>query len=213
MIRKALEAGKPVITATQMMESIINNPRPTRAEASDVANAVLDGTDCVMLSGETANGAFPTIAVQTMAKICSEAELCYDFEASFWSRIRYRGQLDEKEALAASAVQMSFEIKASIIVCFTLSSEIARLISKYRPRVNIVAISTEDKTIKGLSLTSGVTCLRVPSFQGVDTLVDYAIKSAKERGMCKAGERAIVLLGGGEENPDESNILKIKTIQ
>lgn len=174
-----------------------------------------------MLSGETANGAFPVIAVETMAKICSEAELCYDHEATFWSRIKNRGQLSESEALSASAVQMSFEMNVAVIVCFTYTGEIARLISKYRPKVPIVAIryehhydehSTEDKTIKGLSMSAGVTCLRVPSFQGVDTLVEYAIKSAKERGMCKAGDKAIVLLGTSDENPDESNVLKIKTV-
>ena len=150
MIKKALEAGKPVITATQMMESIIQNPRPTRyiyiyhtknrAEASDVANAVLDGTDCVMLSGETANGSFPVIAVETMSRICSEAELCYDNEATFWNRVKERGVLDESEAMAASAVQISFEIKAAVIICFTMNGNLARLISKYRPIVNIVAI-------------------------------------------------------------------------
>lgn len=174
-----------------------------------------------MLSGETANGSFPVIAVETMAKICSEAELCYDNEATFWARIKGRGQLSEAEALSASAVQMSFELRAAIIVCFTLTGEIARLISKYRPKVPIVAIryfnkqnyySTEDKTIKSLTISSGVTCLRVPSFQGIDTLVEYAIKSAKERGLCKAGDRVIILLGGTEENPDESNILKIKAV-
>ncbi|CAD8062653.1 unnamed protein product [Paramecium primaurelia] len=212
MIKRALDVGKPVITATQMMESIITNPRPTRAEASDVANAVLDGTDCVMLSGETANGAFPVIAVETMGRICCEAEKCVDHEKTYWNRIHDRGQLGDKEALAASAVQMSFETKAHVIICFTLTGEIARLVAKYRPRAPIIAISTEDKTIKGLSMTSGVTCLRVPSFQGVDTLVDYAIKSAKTRGIIKTGDKGIVLLGGSEDNPDESNILKVKKI-
>lgn len=108
---------------------------------------------------------------------------------------------------------MSFEIKASVIICFTVTGEIARLISKYRPIVPIVAISTEDKTIKALSLSSGVICLRVPSFQGMDTLVEYAIKSARDRGLCKIGEKVIVLLGGQEENMDESsNILKITKV-
>jgi pyruvate kinase len=93
-----------------------------------------------MLSGETANGSFPVIAVETMAKICSEAELCYDNEATFWARIKDRGELSDSEALAASAVQMSFELRASIIVCFTLTGDIARLISKYRPKVTIVAV-------------------------------------------------------------------------
>ena len=135
-----------------------------RAEASDVANAVLDGSDCVMLSGETANGSFPVVAVETMAKICVEAELCYNNESTYWNRIQNCRIGSEAEALAASAVQMSFQIKADIIICFTINGEIARFISKYRPKVPIVAISIEDKTIKSLSLSAGVTCLRVPSF-------------------------------------------------
>ena len=117
-----------------------------------------------MLSGETANGTFPVIAVETMARICSEAELCYDNESTYWNRIKNRVISSDSEALSASAVQMSFEIKASVIICFTVTGEIARLLSKYRPIVPIVAISTEDKTIKALSISAGVTCLRVPSF-------------------------------------------------
>jgi pyruvate kinase len=140
--------------------------------------------------------------------------MCFDHEHTFWSRVKNRGKdkFCEAEALAASAVQMSFEIGASIIICFTATGYIARLIAKYRPSVNIVAISTEDKTIKGLSLSSGVTCLRVPSFQGIDTLIDYAIKSAKGRCYCETGQKAVILLGGSEEDPDMSNILKIKTV-
>lgn len=210
MIKKANEAGKPVITATQMFESMIKNPRPTRAEASDVANAVLDGTDAVMLSGETANGAFPIEAVETMARICSEAELCFDNENHYWNmqKSSHLGKSD-MEAMAASAVQLSFEIKTNAIICFTETGYTARLVSKYAPKAQIVAIGIEDSVIKGLTITRGVIALRVPSFHGIDSLIDYAIKSAKEMGICKSGERVIVIQGLKQENPEDSNLLKI----
>lgn len=116
-----------------MMESMIKNPRPTRAEASDVANAVLDGSDAVMLSGETANGSFPIQAVQTMAYICSEAELCYDNRQTFWQRTNNKKKLSQVESMAISAVQMSFEIDCQIIIVFTTNGDMARYVSKYRP--------------------------------------------------------------------------------
>lgn len=211
MIKKANIVGKPVITATQMMESIINNPRPTRAEVSDVANAVLDGTDCVMLSGETANGSFPVIAVETMARICAEAELCFDNEGNYWTiQKRMRGIIpNEKEAMAATAVQLSFEIKTNCIICFTQSGNMAKYVAKYKPRAFIVAVGIEDGVIKGLSTSRGVVCLRVPSFHGIDSLIDYAIKSAKELNLCKIGEKIIIILGTHNENPEASNVLKV----
>ena len=170
MIHKANQAGKPIITATQMMESMIVNPRPTRAEASDVANAVLDGTDCVMLSGETANGSFPVEAVKTMAKICSEAELCFDNEGNYWA-MQSNMNGSEKEAMACTAVQLSFEIKTNVIICFTKTGKMALNISKYRPKAFIVAVGIDDCVIKGLATSRGVVCLRVQVFQGIFHLI------------------------------------------
>lgn len=116
-----------------MLESMIKNPRPTRAEASDVANAVLDGTDAVMLSGETANGSFPLEALQTMAFVAREAELCYDNRATFWQRTNNRNRVSAAESMAVSAVQMSFEISSNTIIVFTTNGDMARHVSKYRP--------------------------------------------------------------------------------
>jgi len=168
MVKKANEVGKPVIVATQMMESMITNPRPTRAEASDVANAVLDGADCVMLSGETANGSFPVQCVQMMSEICLEAEDCFDNEDYFWNSqlkaLKNDQQLAVIESICSSAVQISFSIKSDIIVIFTASGHTALTVAKYKPRAQIIAVSFEDSTIKGLNLVRGVITLRVPSF-------------------------------------------------
>lgn len=147
------------------MESIIGNPRPTRAEASDVANAVLDGTDAVMLSGETANGKYPVIAVETMAKICTEAELVFDNEQFYWSMQKPEDELEHVEAMCASAVLLSFEIEAKLIICFTTSGKTARLLSKYRPKATIVAVGNDEQNIRGLCMGKGIKTLCVPNFK------------------------------------------------
>jgi len=115
------------------MESMIVNPRPTRAEASDVANSVLDGTDCVMLSGETANGSFPSRAVKIMAEICTEAENCNDAETDFNNRISVHKSVDLTSSMAIAAVSISFKQKIGCIIVFTLNGEIARQVAKFRP--------------------------------------------------------------------------------
>merc|ERR1712039_51718 len=147
--------GKPVVTATQMLESMIGLPRPTRAEASDVANAVLDGTDCVMLSGETANGAFPVNAVSIMRRVCEKAEAALEFDSMFLS-IRQNvlnmknGVVTSIEALASSAVETSIDTQAKLIVCLTDTGSSAQVLAKYRPRAPIVAMSTCARTVRQL---------------------------------------------------------------
>jgi len=209
MIKVANQQAKPVIVATQMMESIIKNPRPTRAEVSDIANAVLDGSDSVMFSGETANGEYPLVAVETMANICVEAETVFNYYAAFQEMKEKTINPSPEEAVAAAAVQISYEIKSKVIIAMTETGLIARYVSKYQPKAHILAISTEQHAIKGLTLTKGVTALRVPSFQGMEALIQYAINHAKQNKLCEAGEYVIIIQGLKEEKPDQSNVLKV----
>lgn len=135
MIDKANIAGKPVVTATQMLESMTKKPRPTRAEASDVANAVLDGTDVVMLSGETAGGDYPIQSVQVMARICCEAEKMLDYKRLYEDiKTHTKGPLDTAESIAASAVGAAQDLPIDLIIVLTDTGKIARLVAKYRPR-------------------------------------------------------------------------------
>lgn len=213
MIERARFYGKPVIVATQMLESMIKNPRPTRAEAGDVANAILEGSDCVMLSGESANGAYPLQAVTTMASICREAELCLDSYKQFNDFVLTQpalgGKFRTQEAMAIAAVQLSNRLETSAIICFTETGLIPALLSKYRPNCHIVAVSIDDKVMRGLTMYYGVVSLKVPSFQGVDLIIPYAIKSAIERGIVKENDTLVVLQGVNEEEPDQENMVKI----
>lgn len=141
MIDKANIAGKPIITATQMLESMIENPRPTRAEITDIANAVLDGTDCVMLSGETANGKFPLEAIKIMAKVCTEAELCINYETLYGNICKYTPKpLSSQEGVCSAAVKTASEIEANLIVVITENGNTARLVSKFRPKQRVLAL-------------------------------------------------------------------------
>lgn len=149
MIEKANLAGKPVVTATQMLESMIKAPRPTRAEASDVANAVLDGTDCVMLSGETANGDYPLNAVTIMAKICCEAEKMIDYKRLFQDLRIYTPQpFATSESIASAAVSTVLDLGLDLIIVITDTGKIARQVAKYRPPVPILACSVSLPVIK-----------------------------------------------------------------
>ena len=141
MIKRCNEAGKPVITATQMLESMTGAPRPTRAEATDVANAVLDGTDCVMLSGETAAGSYPVEAVSIMADICRESEAYVDNYAVFKNLMDHQSlPMNPLESLASSAVRSAHKVGAELIVCLAKSGRTAQLLAKYRPACRIVCL-------------------------------------------------------------------------
>ena len=151
MIEKCNVAGKPVITATQMLDSMQRNPRPTRAEASDVANAIFDGTDAIMLSGETAAGKYPVESVLTMSRIAEKAESALPYQELYLKQ-RVAQQTTVTEAISQSVALSAQDLNAKAIITSTESGHTARMVSKYRPEAPIIAVTTEDRTSRRLAL-------------------------------------------------------------
>jgi len=214
MIFKCNIKGKPVVTATQMLESMIKSPRPTRAEATDVANAVLDGTDCVMLSGETTNGGYPEQAVLTMAKICVEAENYLDYKSVFKSMMASAPTpMNPLESLASSAVRTGNSVKAAFILVLTRGGTTARLVAKYRPAMPILSVVVpEVKTDDALEWTCSdesparrslifrgilpVLCegsARASYAESTEEALEFAIEHSKSKGMCRVGDSVVAL--------------------
>jgi len=164
IIKECNIAGKPVITATQMLESMMNNPRPTRAEVADVANAVYDGTDCVMLSGETAAGKYPVESVVMMRKICRETEKTLSYRNIYTSLRKMVHQMKEwspsttsiTDSVASSAVKTSWDLNASLIIALTESGSTARLVAKYRPHIAILCVTPHPKVSRQSLVSRGV---------------------------------------------------------
>lgn len=200
IIRLCNRESKPVITATQMLDSMMRNPRPTRAEVADVANAIYDGTDCVMLSGETASGRHPVEAVRTMARIACETEPhAFDEHAPDRTRVKARASL----AVGIAAVQTAETLDAACIVAPTVSGRTARLISKLRPRMPLFAVTPDERVMRQLQLSWGVTPL-LDSLQGDRRRVmDSALAKVRERGFAKPGDLAVLTTGDAETAPDE----------
>ncbi|MBA0667961.1 hypothetical protein Goshw_025431 [Gossypium schwendimanii] len=213
MILKANIQGKPVVTATQMLESMIKSPRPTRAEATDVANAVLDGTDCVMLSGETAAGAYPDLAVQTMARICTEAENFINY-GDLFKRIMESAPMPMSplESLASSVVRTAESIKASLILVLTRGGTTAKLVAKYRPSVPILSMIIPEITTDSLEwscndeapsrhclifrglipvLSSGSA--KASYAESTEETTKFALQYGKEKGLIKPGDSVVSL--------------------
>jgi len=215
MISSCNAATKPVITATQMLESMIQNPRPTRAEATDVANAVLDGSDAVMLSGETASGNFPMEAVAYMDSICKEAEVVEavgDYPSLFEALKHESSEVRVPEVVCSYAVRAANDLRASVIITLTESGQTARLVSKYRPRVPIICVTSHDETANFLQLSRACLPLVVPSMLGSDHLISEAMEHAKNSRISKPGNLAVVIQGTLEGNPGNSNLLKVLPI-
>jgi len=216
MISKCNFAGKPVVTATQMLESMTALPRPTRAEASDVANAVLDGTDCVMLSGETAGGKFPLAAVTIMRRICEEAENVIDYP-SLYSHIstgvHARSKIvDPVESICSSAVKAGIDSDAKLILALTETGHTARIVAKYRPKSVILAISASETTCRQLLCVRGVVPMLTASFVGTDSVIAKGLAKAKADGLVKTGDVVIAVHGQREECPGHANLMKMLTV-
>ena len=210
MIRKMNKAGLPVITATQMLDSMEENPRPTRAEASDVANAVFDGTDATMLSGESANGDYPVEAVATMAAIDEKAE------TSLRENGRHEDiifdETDSTEAVAASVARIARNVGAKAVVVSTNSGYTARMVSKHRPDVNILAVTYSERVQRGLTLNYGVVPVVYDAPQTIDEMVDLAKKAVKEQGLANTGDTIVIAAGVPMSQSGTTNMLTVQTV-
>ena len=201
IIRHCVEAGVPVITATQMLESMIQSPAPTRAEVSDVANAVFDGTDAVMLSAETAIGQDPVLVVQTMSRIAerAEAEANYSKWGVRLGRVQRRYWDDSSDritmAITHACAQAAGDAGAEAILCCTRTGRTARAMARYRPSARLIGLSPDPATVRALSLTWGVMPLHVATRASTDDLVWFAVESAVQAGLVTAGSTVAVLAG------------------
>ena len=200
MIREANLAGKPVITATQMLESMIGNPRPTRAECSDVANAVLDGSDCVMLSGETANGPYFEQAVRVMARTCCEAENSRNYDSLFMavrtSILERFGKMTATESLASSAVKTAIDVNAAIIICLSESGKTARYVSKFNPGRPVVCLTPSDSVARQSGgIYRAVHAYKVDSLNDERALIDETASEAIKVGVAKPGDLMVIVSG------------------
>ena len=219
MISKANVAGRPVVTATQMLESMISAPRPTRAECADVANAVLDGTDCVMLSGETANGEYPNDAVAMMAHTCQEAESVLDFDDVYTS-IRKRvleangvSPLPLAESVASSAVKTAWDVQAKAIIVLTDSGATARLVAKYRPSVPILVFTSSPAVARQCEgYVKNCSCSVLGSMDGTEGIVKNAIASAVARGIAVQGDRVVTVHGTLEQCSGSTNTMRVLVV-
>jgi pyruvate kinase len=212
IIKFANVIGRPVITATQMLESMIEHPRPTRAEASDVANAIIDGTDAVMLSAETAAGAYPRLAVQAMRRIICEIEQ-HPFKRT---REGYVGGpqiiATTEETIAAATDTAQRMLGAPIIIVFTKSGASARIVSAHRPQVPILALTDEPRTFSQLALVWGVIPQIVPHCETYEAMVARAREVVLARGLAKEGDRVLVTAGVPFDVPGTTNVLRVERV-
>jgi pyruvate kinase len=209
VIDHANRAGVPVITATEMLESMVTSNRPTRAEASDVANAIWDGTDAVMLSQETSVGAHPVEAVRAMARICESAQRhpAFQRERQIWKE---PGQIGS--AIAHAAAASASEVGARVIIAFTESGTTALRCSKARPRVPVIAASPNPDVLRKTALYAGVVPLLVSPGKDTDTMIANATEAAVRSGLVRHGDRVVVVAGVPVGRPGQTNLLKVEIV-
>lgn len=208
LISKVYRRGKPVITATQMLESMINYPRPTRAEAADVANAIYDGTSAIMLSGETAAGKYPVEALRTMVRIAERAEADINYAARFQKR-EFSSGGNVTHAISHAACTSAIDLGAKAVVAFTLSGRTAQEISAFRPGCRIIACTSCEKTYRQLSMTWGVSALMVKDEENLDDLFSRGIKAVVESDLLHEGDLVVVTAGVPIGVSGSTNFIKV----
>ncbi|SFF97314.1 pyruvate kinase [Desulfotomaculum arcticum] len=211
IIEKCNHTGKPVITATQMLESMIQNPRPTRAEASDVANAILDGTDAIMLSGETAAGKYPIESVETMARIAAQAESAIKFEELLKNKRRALSKT-VTDAISHATVTTALDLGAAAIISSTEAGYTAKMVSKYRPRAPIIAATPHTKVLRKLAIVWGVQPLLVARTEDTDSMINAAVEVSLAAGLIKAGDLTVITAGVPVGVHGTTNLIKVHTV-
>lgn len=211
LIKKCNALGKPVITATQMLDSMQRNPRPTRAEASDVANAIFDGTDCVMLSGETAAGDYPVDAVQTMRKIACRAETALRYEDLLLSRSR-ESRTTITDAISQSVAHTAFNLDVAAIITATESGHTARMIAKYRPKAPIVAVTPSESVCRQLSLVWGVQPVLGRTATSTDEMLDIAVETSLAAHLVQHGDLVVITAGVPVGESGTTNLMKVHVV-
>ena len=210
IIERSFSFGKPIVTATQMLDSMIVNPRPTRAEISDVANAIYDGTSAIMLSGETAAGAYPVEALKTMSAIAERTE--QENHARFAPLAENTGKISVSDATAHAACLTAKDVNAAAIVTVSESGNTARLLSKYRPEQPIIACVMKEQVQRQLALSWGITPLMMPLAHSTDELIEMSTSLAKENGYLHNGELAVVTAGVPVGVSGTTNMIKIHMV-
>ncbi|MFO7820313.1 MAG: pyruvate kinase [Halanaerobacter sp.] len=210
MIEECNKVGKPVITATQMLDSMIENPRPTRAEASDVANAIYDGTDAIMLSGETAMGDYPIESVETMHRIAEETEDDLNY-GELYNRSALKPARTITASICHDTCETAYELEASAIITSTRSGYTARMVSKYRPYSPIVAVTPNQKAFNKLILSWGVKPVLADITKNTDEMIEKSVEATKEAGYVENGDLAVIT-AGEPGVPSTTNLLKVEIV-
>ncbi|MEI7616747.1 MAG: pyruvate kinase [Actinomycetota bacterium] len=212
IIKKANLAGKPVITATQMLDSMIRNPRPTRAEVSDVANAIIDGSDAVMLSGETASGKYPVEAFEMMLKIINKTENTLDYQEIIQKNFEIQ-QKTITDAISFASCDIANDLSSKAIITFTQTGNTARHVSKNKPKCMVIGASPNDWVIRQLMMSWGVIPIKTKYTDNINILIDEAVSSAREHGYIKKGD-TVVITGGVMINiPGSTNYINVKEVE
>ena len=211
LIEKCYKNGKPVITATQMLDSMIRNPRPTRAEANDVANAIFDGTSVIMLSGETAAGKYPLETLEIMCKIAETAENSMDYWKRF-STVKFDITASVTNAISHATCTTALDLNAAAIITVTQTGHTARMISRFRPACPIIATTTDERVHRQLSLSWGVSPYLVEAARSTDEMFDMGVEKALESGHVKSGELVVITAGAPIGVSGTTNILKVHIV-
>jgi pyruvate kinase len=211
IIEKCNKAGVPVITATQMLDSMIRNPRPTRAEVSDVANAIFDGTDAVMLSGESANGKYPVEAALTMARIAQAAESTLNYDAMLEAK-KEQHIMNVPNAICLATCTTATELNAAAIITATQSGHTARMVSKYRPACTIIAVTPSVKVARSLALNWGVIPVLAPAMKTTDELIEKSVAISLNSGYVAKGDLVVIAAGVPVSMAGSTNMLKVHVV-